>query len=129
MRPRLLFLPLLIPALAAAAGPVTFSSPGHTDYGDWSAEATFTPAVWKPADPLAVSTTITLTEAHLSALGALGLKLDGVCLLVTAERTFDSDGWIRLSSDERMSTLLTPTGLAIEGGIQGAITEIGRAHV
>ena len=123
MRPRLLFLPLLIPALAAAAGPVTFSSPGHTDYGDWSAEATFAPSVWKPGDPLAVSTTITLTEAHLSALGALGLKLDGVCLLVTAERTFDSDGWIRLSSDERMSTLLTPTGLGIEGGIQGAITD------
>src|ERR1035441_10082526 len=89
MRPRLLFLPLLIPALAAAAGPVPFSSPGHPDYGDWSAEATFTPAVWKPADPLAVSTTITLTEAHLSALRPLGLKLDGVCLLVTAERTLD----------------------------------------
>jgi hypothetical protein len=123
MRPCLLFLPLLIPALSAAGGPVTFSSPGHTDYGDWSAEATLAPAVWKPGDPLAVSTTITLTEAHLSALGALGLKLDGVCLLVTAERTFDSDGWIRLSSDERMSTLLTPTGLGIEGGIQGAITD------
>jgi hypothetical protein len=61
MRTRLL-LPLLIPALAAAADSVTFSSPGHTDYGDWSAQATFTPAVWKPGDPLSVSTTITLTE-------------------------------------------------------------------
>ena len=123
MRARLLLLLLWIPALAAAAGPVTFSSTGHTDYGNWSAQATFSPAVWKPGDSLTVSTTITLTEAHLSALGALGLKLDGVCLLVTAERTFDSDGWIRLASDERMSTLLTPTGLGIEGGIQGAITD------
>ena len=123
MRTRLLLLPLLALILAPAGGSVTFSSPGHTDYGTWSADATFTPAVWKPGDSLAVSTTITLTEAHLSALGALGLKLDGVCLLVTAERTFDSEGWIRLGSDERMSTLLTPTGLGIEGGIQGAITD------
>ena len=29
---------------------------------------------------------------------------------------------MRLPSDERMSTLLTPTGLAIEGGVQGAVT-------
>jgi hypothetical protein len=110
-------------ALPAAPASVTFSSPGHTDYGDWSAAATFAPAVWKPGDALTVSTTITLTQAHLAALGALGLKLDGVCLLVTAERTFDNDGLIRLPSDERMSTLVTPTGLAIEGGIQGAITD------
>jgi hypothetical protein len=123
MRTRLLLLLLWISVLAAAAGPVTFSSTGHTDYGNWSADATFSPAVWKPGDSLAVSTSITLTEAHLSALKALGLKLDGVCLLVTAERTFDSEGWIRLASDERMSTLLTPTGLGIEGGIQGAITD------
>ena len=27
--------------------------------------------------------------------------------LVTAERIFDADGWLRLASDERMSTLLT----------------------
>ena len=29
---------------------------------------------------------------------------------------------MRLPSDERMSTLLTPAGLAIEGGVQGAVT-------
>jgi hypothetical protein len=121
MRARLFFL-LISPALAVAADSVTWSSPGHTDYGDWSAQATFTPAVWKPGDTLTVSTTITLSETHLSALVGLGLKPDSVCLLVTAERTFDSDGWIRLASDEKMSTLMTPTGLAIEGGIQGAIT-------
>jgi hypothetical protein len=53
---------------------------------------------------------------------AAGIKVDGFCLLVMAERTFDADGWIRLSSDERMPTLLTPTGLGIEGGVQGAVT-------
>ena len=43
-------------------------------------------------------------------------------MLATAERTFDADGWMRLPSDERMSTLLTPAGLPIEGGVQGAVT-------
>jgi hypothetical protein len=57
-----------------------------------------------------------------------GLKPDGLCLLVTAERTFDSTGWLRLASDERLSTLLTPTGLAIEGGVQGAVTNRFEAY-
>jgi len=43
-------------------------------------------------------------------------------MLITAERTFDAGGVLRLPSDERMSSLLTPTGLAIEGGVQGAVT-------
>ena len=36
---------------------------------------------------------------------------------------------MRLPSDERMSTLLTPTGLAIEGGVQGAVTDALRLPV
>jgi len=43
MRTRLALL-FILPALALAADSVTWSSPGHTDYGDWSAQATFTPA-------------------------------------------------------------------------------------
>ena len=51
------------------------------------------------------------------------IKTDSFCLLLTAERTFDAGGILRLPSDEKMSTLLTPTGLPIEGGVQGAITD------
>ena len=61
-------------------------------------------------------------STHLASLAAAGIKADKLCVLVTAERTFDADGWMRLPSDEKMSTLLTPTGLAIEGGVQGAVT-------
>jgi hypothetical protein len=43
--------------------------------------------------------------------------------LVTAERTFDAEGHLHLPSDERMSTLVTPTGLGIEGGTQGAVSK------
>lgn len=112
----------LLPLLAPAAEPVRFGFPGHTDLGDWQADALVAPAAWKPGDTLTVSTTLTITDAHLAALNAAKTAADGFCLLVTAERTFDSDGWLRLPSDERMSTLLTPTGLAIEGGVQGAVT-------
>jgi hypothetical protein len=50
-------------------------------------------------------------------------KIDKIVMLLTAERMFDAGGWIRLGSDEFMSTILTPSGLAIEGGTSGAVTE------
>jgi hypothetical protein len=52
-------------------------------------------------------------------MAAAGYPVDSLIVLVTAERSFDADGWLRLPSDEKMSTLLTPTGLGIKGGIQG----------
>ncbi len=118
-----ILLVLSIPTLAAAADPVQFGGPGHTSLGDWSTAVTVSPAAWRPGETLKVSATLTISDDHLNAItAALKTKPDGLCMLVTAERTFDSDGWIRLSSDEKMSTLVTPTGLAIEGGVQGAIT-------
>ena len=62
-----------------------------------------------------------ISSADVTRIGAC-CKPDGFCMLATAERTFDADGRLRLGSDERMSTLITPTGLPIEGGWQGAIT-------
>ncbi len=53
---------------------------------------------------------------------AAGIRADNFILLVTAERTFDYGGHLRLPYDQYMSTLITPTGLPIEGGTQGAIT-------
>jgi len=109
-----------LPPVTAAE--VRFGDDGYTDYGDWHADALFTPSAWQPGMELQLSTTLQVTQSHLDELEKAGIKADGFCLLVTAERTFDSDGWMRLASDERMSTLLTPAGLAIEGGIQGAVT-------
>ena len=106
----------------AAASEVRFNAKGHTDYGDWEASSSVGPLAWQPGTKIIVSTTLRLAEGHLAALAGAKKKADAFCLLVTAERTFDADGWPRLPSDERMSTLVTPTGLAIEGGIQGAVT-------
>ena len=100
-----------------------FETTGWTEHGEWQASGTILPAVWAPGRPLAVKARLTVTEAHIASLGAEhNLAVDGLIVLVTAERTFDADGRFHQANDERMSTLLTPTGLAIEGGIQGACT-------
>ena len=83
---------------------------------------TASPQRWQPGAALRVQANLRVSEPHLAVLNQAGIKVDGFVMLVTAERTFDADGWLRLPSDERMSTLLTPTGLAIEGGVQGAVT-------
>jgi hypothetical protein len=102
---------------------VTFGNSGYTLYGDWQTEAGVSPRLWEPGTVLDVTAVLRVTESHLKGLTAAGIKADGLCLLITAERTFDGDGRLRLASDERMSTLITPTGLAIEGGVQGAVTK------
>ena len=99
-----------------------YQTTGHTDHGEWSATVLPEPAWWSPGLGLTVSTSLTLTQAHLASLAAANIKPDSVICLLTAERTFDPQGHLRLPSDERMSTLLTPSGLPIEGGIQGAVT-------
>jgi len=58
----------------------------------------------------------------LQNLAGAGIKADNFCLLVTAERTFDAAGHLHFPTDQYISTLLTPTGLPIEGGAQGAVT-------
>jgi hypothetical protein len=112
---------LLLPA-SGAAQTVRFSAPGYTIYGIWNTDAAVAPSYWKPGENVQISATLSIDDSHLAGLLKAGIKADGFCLLVTAERTFDADGWMRLPSDERMSTLLAPTGMPIEGGVQGAVT-------
>ncbi len=102
--------------------PLAFALSGPTQFSTWNAAVAMTPGVWKPGMTLEVKVEVALSEAHLQALAAKGTPVEALVVLVTAERTFDGDGWMRLPSDEKMSTLLTPTGLAIEGGVQGAVT-------
>jgi len=114
---------LLVTPTAADANEIRFSDAGNTGLGEWFTDVIATPAKWNPGAPLKVQATLKLSEPYLAALGTKGVKVDGFVVLVTAERTFDADGSLRLPSDERMSTLLTPTGLAIEGGVQGAVSK------
>lgn len=105
-----------------AGNQVRFTDVGTTADGEWRAEIAATPSHWTPGSPLNLQATLRLPNTLLEGLRAKGIIPDSFLLLVTAERTFDADGIMRLPSDERMSTLLTPTGLGIEGGIQGAVT-------
>ena len=113
---------LTLPATTITSAEISVRTDGYTEHGEWQADVKLAPAAWRPGSILDITTTLRLTEAHLTALAAAGRKADGVCVLVTAERTFDAGGTFRQASDEKMSTLLTPTRLAIEGGIVGAAT-------
>lgn len=99
-----------------------FSTTGYTTYGEWFADLQASPDSWQPGAIVRVSATLTVGDAHLLNFANDRVKVDGFCMLVTAERTFDAGGWRRFSGDDRMSTLLTPSGLPIEGGVQGAVT-------
>ena len=99
-----------VPARADRPETFTFSGAGHTFYGDWRADVTPNKAGWVPGDAVRIDVVLRFSDTHLAGLAAAGIKADKLCVLVTAERTFDADGWMRLPSDERMSTLLTPDG-------------------
>jgi hypothetical protein len=107
---------------AAAAEEVTCNASGYTSYGEWFAEASTSPAAWKAGEKVRVRAKLTVGVQHLRNFANDKISVDGFALLVTAERTFDTTGWLRLASDDRLSTLLTPAGLPIEGGTQGAVT-------
>ncbi|MDP2919414.1 MAG: hypothetical protein Q8O43_04255 [Dehalococcoidia bacterium] len=108
--------------VSTSADGLHFTSSGYTEYGDWYSEVTVSPSSWEPGQQVNITVKLKVSVNHMSGLASLGLAPEGLVALVTAERTFDSEGWLRLASDERMSTLLTPGGLAIEGGVQGAVT-------
>ena len=103
--------------------PLAFAASGHTFHGDWQAQVVVSRRAWRPLQRIQVDVTLNLAAGHLASLASANVKADKFCVLVTAERTFDATGWLRLPSDERMSTLLTPAGVAIEGGVQGAVTD------
>ncbi|MEN8614816.1 hypothetical protein ABFB09_05995 [Dehalogenimonas sp. THU2] len=100
-----------------------FQGFGKTAGGEWDAEAAVSAQGFKSGDDVELSLTLMVPNSMITALAQSKILADGFCLLVTAERSFDFNGIQRLPSDEKMSTLITPTGLAIEGGVQGAVTK------
>lgn len=113
---------LAVSSVALGQG-LTFESTGYTAHGEYSTKVSVSPDWWSPRDAVTVRGVLRLTQAHLDSLQAAKITPTGLVVLATAERTFDSDGRMRYSSGEKMSTLLTPTGLPIEGGVQGAVTK------
>jgi hypothetical protein len=107
----------------AFAGALPYATPGWTVHGEWRAETEISPPDWKPGDEVEIRTTLYFSRYLLASLELAGIRPDTVLALATAERTFDPEGRMRWANDERFSTVLTPTGLPIEGGVQGAVTK------
>ena len=103
--------------------PLLFSETGWTEHGEWKAWGSVQPSVWESGLPLDLDLTLEVTDDHLAQLARdHNVNATGFVVLLTAERTFDAEGRFRQANDEKMSTLITPTGLPIEGGVQGACT-------
>ncbi len=124
MKTLAVFLTVFTLALAGAPpATMSFQAAGHTNYGNWSGDVRVSPAAWKPGDTVTIDSTLSVSQQHIRTLSsALNMKADSFVLLITAERTFDAAGRIHFPTDQFMSTLITPTGLPIEGGAQGAVT-------
>lgn len=91
--------------------------------GNWSGTISSGPESWTPGLSFTVHAEVSPPSGLYEMMKSAGHPPDKLIALVTAERTFDADGWLRLPSDEFMSTLLTPTGIPIEGGVQGPVTD------
>ncbi|MBF0502740.1 MAG: hypothetical protein HQM09_21580 [Candidatus Riflebacteria bacterium] len=101
----------------------SFRGSGRTAFGEWHTEAHFSPDIWEPGMPLTVEVSLQMDTTFLSRIKSAVTELKALLMLVTAERCFAPDGWLRMPWDDRMSTLLTPAGLAIEGGVHGATSK------
>ncbi|MBF0500673.1 MAG: hypothetical protein HQM09_11115 [Candidatus Riflebacteria bacterium] len=101
----------------------TFKDNGEVPFGKWQAEARFSPDKWEPGMPLSIEVLLQIDSALLQRIISTLPDVKALLMLVTAERCFDPDGWLRMPWDDRMSTLLTPSGLAIEGGNFGATSK------
>jgi len=98
---------------------LTFNAEGATPFGKWQAQVTCSPSRWRQGAAADLLVSLLLSPEVLPNLGRTAGAPEAVVLLVTSERSFDASGTLRLPSHERMSTLLTPAGLAIEGGSAG----------
>jgi hypothetical protein len=108
---------------SSSGPPLTFDETGWTEHGAWKAWGSISRSLWEPGNLLSIDATVEVTDDHLAQLARdHKITADSLLILITAERTFDAEGRFRQVNDEKTSTLLTPTGLAIEGGIQGAAT-------
>lgn len=97
---------------------------GQALFGSWRADLKLSPGLWEPGKNLEAVVRLHLSQYIMSGMDAQGVKPEAILMLITSERYFDPEGWLRMPSDERMSTLLTPTRLPIEGGSSGAISRV-----
>ncbi len=83
----------------------------------------YSPKAWVPNATVKLDVSLSFSNELYSAFKPpLLAGVEQVCILVTAERDFDSKGYQHTPWDDQVSTLLTPAGLPIEGGGSGAVS-------
>lgn len=90
--------------------------------GNWSAFVTYAPLTWMASARVRLGVSVSISKDVLVEFRSLNPRIDNACLLVTAERDFDPQGNQHVPWDNTLSTILTPTGLPIEGGGSAAIS-------
>ena len=101
----------------------TFFKAANATLGNWSASVSYTPKSWAPGVQVKLNVSLSFSnELFASFKPPLLQTVSYVCMLVTAERDFDPLGYQHVPWNEQVSTLLTPSGLPIEGGGSAAVS-------
>jgi len=90
--------------------------------GKWKSYVDYQPIAWKPGARVKTSIALSFTKDLFKTFSEEYPRIDGACILLTAERDFDSNDHQHAPWNEKASTLLTPTGLPIMGGCDSAVS-------
>ena len=101
----------------------TFAATSNATMGNWSSSVTYEPLSWTASSRVRLGISLNISNDILTEFRLLhSTAIDNVSVLVTAERDFDPQGNQHVPWDNTVSTILTPTGLPIEGGGSAAIS-------
>jgi hypothetical protein len=100
----------------------SFSTSANATLGNWTANVIYTPLTWMANTEIGLGISVGISQELFMEFKARNLRIDNMCVLVTAERDYDSQGNQHTPWDNTVSTILTPSGLPIEGGGSAAIS-------
>ncbi len=99
-----------------------FSVNANATLGNWSAQVAYAPLSWTANARVRLGISVSISKDLLAEFRFRYPRIDNACILITAERDFDPQGNQHTPWDNTMSTILTPTGLPIEGGGSAAVS-------
>jgi hypothetical protein len=100
----------------------TFSTKANATLGNWTGNIVYSPLSWMANGKVSVGISVNISKEVLTTFLAINKRIDNSCVLVTAERDYDSQGNQHVPWDNTVSTILTPSGLPIEAGGSAAIS-------
>ena len=101
---------------------VKLQTASHAANGNWSTSFEIAPPTWTAGTKVRIAAALNYSQELLSNFKLTYPKVNSTCLLLTAERDFDPLGYQHTPWDESVSTILTPSGLPIEGGGSASVS-------